>query len=78
MRKVPMKSIEQLLFLHKNPYYKFTAEEQAVIDDFLLKQQDDEPANSQKKSSKQSTKQTNVRVRNVIEKTIPQPEESGL
>jgi len=78
MRKQPMKSIEQLLFLHKNPYYKFTAEEQAVIDDFLLKQQDDEPSTSQKKSSKQSTKQTNVRVRNVVDKTIPQPEESGL
>lgn len=77
MRKQPMKTIEQLLFLSKNPYYKLTDEEQAVIDDFLLKQQDEEKSTSQKKSSKQSTKQTNVRVRNIVEKTVPQPEESG-
>lgn len=66
-----MKTIEQLLFLSKNPYYKFTADEQAVIDDFLLKKQEDDLTNSQKKSSTQSTKNTNVRVRNIVDKTIP-------
>ena len=71
-----MKTIEQLLFLSKNPYYKLRPEEQEVLDDFLLKKQEEESQTSQKKSSKKSTKNTNVRVRNVVKKTIPQPVES--
>lgn len=70
-----MKTIEQLLFLSKNPYYKFTNDEKAVLEDFLLKKQEEDSKTSQKKNSKQSTKNTNVRVRNVVDKTIDYPEE---
>lgn len=70
-----MKTIEQLLFLSKNPYYKLRPEEQQVLDDFLLKEQDESSKNSRKKSSKRLEKPTNVRVRNVVDKTIPRPEE---
>lgn len=73
-----MKTIEQLLELTKNPYYKFTQAEQAVLDDFLAKQQDTDSQKSHGTSSIKSSKKTNVRVRNIVEKTIPQPEESGL
>lgn len=65
------KTIEQLLFLSKNPYYDLSEEEQERLDNFLLQQQDEDSQNSQKKSSKQSTKKTNVRVRNIVDKTIP-------
>lgn len=70
-----MKTIEQLLFLSKNPYYKLSNDEKAVLDDFLLKKQEEESKTSQKKSSKKSARQTNVRVRNIVDKTIPEPEE---
>lgn len=70
-----MKTIEQLLFLSKNPYYKLTEDEKQVLDDFLLKKQEEESKTSPKKSSKKSTKNTNVRVRNIVEKTVPQPDE---
>lgn len=68
-----MKTIEQLLFLSKNPYYKFTDEERAVLDDFLLKNQESDSKSSQKKNSKSSTRNTNVRVRNIVDKTIDYP-----
>ena len=70
-----MKTIEQLLFLSKNPYYKLSYEEQQVLDDFLLKKQESESESSPKKNSKRLEKLTNVRVRNIVEKTIPGPEE---
>lgn len=71
-----MKTIEQLLFLSKNPYYKLTNDEKAVLDDFLSKKQEDESKTSRKKKSKRSDNDTPVRVRNIVEKTIPQPEEA--
>ena len=70
-----MKTIEQLLFLSKNPYYKLRPEEQEVLDDFLLKKQDEESQTSQKKSSKKLSANTNVRVKNVVQKTNTEPEE---
>lgn len=66
-----MKSIEQLLELSKNPYYKFTNDEKVVLDDFLLKKQEKALKNKQKKNLKSSEKSTPVRVRNIVEKTIP-------
>ena len=66
-----MKSIEQLLELSKNPYYKFTNDEKVVLDDFLLKKQEKALKSKQKKNSKSSEKNTPVRVRNIVEKTIP-------
>ena len=70
-----MKTIEQLLFLSKNPYYKLRPEEQEVLDDFLLKRQDEESQTSQKKSSKKLSANTNVRVKNVVQKTNTESEE---
>lgn len=72
-----MKTIQQLIFLSKNPYYTLRDEEKAVLDDFLEKKRAKEEKNSQPKSSKKSTRTTNVRVRNIVDKTIPQVEESG-
>jgi hypothetical protein len=66
-----MKTIEQLLYLSKNPYYKFTNDEQAVLDDFLLRKKEEDSENSQKKNSRSSDKNTPVRVRNIVEKTVP-------
>lgn len=71
-----MKSIEQLLELSKNPYYKFTKPEQEKLDDFLAKQQDEDSASSQKKSSKKSDDKTPVVVRNVVKKTPTYPPEA--
>ncbi len=65
-----MKTIEQLLDLSKNPYYKFTNDERAVLDDFLLRKQEKESAKQLKKSLKNSEKNTPVRVRNIVDKTI--------
>lgn len=66
-----MKTIEQLLELSKNPYYKFQNDEKAVLDDFLSKKQEKASKNNQKKNSKNSEENTPVRVRNIVEKTIP-------
>lgn len=68
-----MKTIEQLLFLSKNPYYKLTNDEKAVLDDFLLGRQEEGSRTSQTRNSKKSTKSTNVRVRNIVDKTIDKP-----
>jgi len=73
-----MKTIEQLLELSKNPFYKFTNDEKAVLDDFLAKKREKSSPNSQKKNSNKSDKNTPVRVRNIVEKTIPQPEEAEI
>lgn len=70
-----MKTIEQLLFLSKNPYYKLRPEEQEVLDDFLLKKQEEESQTSQKKNSKKLSANTNVRVKNVVQKTNTESEE---
>lgn len=72
-----MKTIEQLLELSKNPYYSFTAEEKQVLDDFLLKQKADHSTSSTKQKETNSDENTPVIVRNIVQKTIPQPEESG-
>lgn len=65
-----MKTIEQLLELSKNKYYKFTNDEQAVLDDFLSKKSDEHTTSSVKKKEKSSGKDTPVRVRNIVDKTI--------
>ena len=72
-----MKTIEQLLDLTKNPYYKFTDAEQAVLDDFLSQKQDTDSQKSHSTSSVKSLRETPVRVRNIVEKTVPEVEESG-
>lgn len=66
-----MKTVEQLLELSKNPYYKFTNEEKQVLDDFLSAQRDKFSPNSQSKNSNKSDAKTPVRVRNIVPKTIP-------
>jgi len=69
-----MKTIEQLLELSKNPYYTFTNEERAVLDDFLSTQKGKDWLSSRQKKSSSSDKNTPVRVRNIVEKTIPDVE----
>lgn len=69
-----MKTIEQLLELSKNPYYKFTNDEKAVLDDFLLRKQEKASRNSQRRKLKQSEKNTPVRVRNIVPKVVPNVE----
>lgn len=73
-----MKTVEQLLSLSKNPFYKFTDDEMAVLDDFLSKKRAKDLENNQKKNSQPSESSTPVIVRNIVRKTIPRPEESGL
>lgn len=63
-----MKTIAQLLELSKNKFYKFTAEEQAVLDGFLLKESESGSEKSQKKTSKKSSEKTRAIVRNVVTK----------
>ena len=65
-----MKTIEQLLQLSKNQYYKFTNDEKAVLDDFLLARREKALKNSPKKNSTQSDSNTPVRVRNIVPKTV--------
>lgn len=65
-----MKTIEQLLALSKNPFYKFTNDEKAVLDDFLSKEKADHSTSLVKKKENGSEKNTNVRVRNIVDKTI--------
>lgn len=71
-----MKTIEQLLDLSKNPYYKFTNDERAVLDDFLLKQREDRLKESPTSNSTKSEGNTPVRVRNVVRKTIDREKEA--
>lgn len=65
-----MKTIEQLLELSKNPYYKFTAAEQVVLDDFLEREQADHSTDSTKKSLKSLDKSFPVTVHNIVPKVI--------
>jgi hypothetical protein len=71
-----MKTIEQLLALSKNPYYEFTDAEKVTLDDFLDKSSVKTSTSSVKKNSDQSYKGTRVRVRNIVEKTIPDVEDA--
>jgi hypothetical protein len=70
-----MKTIEQLLELSKNPYYKFSPAEEVILNDFLEKKSAKSSTSSVKKSSEHSEKDTPVRVRNIVQKTIPRVEE---
>ncbi len=72
-----MKTIEQLLALSNNPYYKFTNDEKAVLDDFLSKKREEHTTSSVKRKEETSENDTPVRVRNIVEKTIPDAKESG-
>lgn len=71
-----MKTIEQLLDLSKNPYYTFTADEQAVLDDFLAMKRAKRLKSSREKSSKRSGNNTPVTVRNIVPKTIDRVEDA--
>lgn len=71
-----MKTIEQLLELSKNPYYTFTNDEKAVLDDFLSKKQAKASKNSAQKNSKPSDSNTPVRVRNVVPKVVDDVEDA--
>ena len=71
-----MKTIEQLLALSNNPYYKFTNDERAVLDDFLLRKQEKESKKQQKKNLRNSDTSTPVRVRNIVPKTIDDVEDA--
>ena len=64
-----MKTIDQLLKLSQNPFYKLLPEEQEVLDNFLLKKQEKGSENSQKENSEKLSESTPVTVRNVVEKT---------
>lgn len=63
-----MKTIQQLLELSKNPFYKFTDDEQEVLNDFLLKQPVTELKKLQKTPSRKSSAKTRVTVRNIVKK----------
>jgi len=65
-----MKTIEQLLYLSQNPYYKFTNDEKVVLDDFLEKKREKHLKNNQNKNSQNFDEHTPVIVRNIIPKTI--------
>lgn len=71
-----MKTIEQLLALTKNPYYKFTNDEKAVLDDFLSQKPAKNSKTNQKKNSKSSDNDTPVRVRNIVPKVNTYPPEA--
>lgn len=68
-----MKSIEQLLELAKNPYYKFSKDEQEVLDDFLSKKAEKASKKSQQKNSDESSQKTPVVVKNVVKKADTYP-----
>lgn len=70
-----MKTIEQLLQLSKNPFYKFTPDEQMVLNDFLSQKQDTGSQTLPKKDLKKSSKRTPVIVRNVVKKADTYPPE---
>lgn len=71
-----MKTIQQLLELAKNPYYKFTANEKAVLDDFLSQRLATDSKTSPEKSSSKSSEKTPVIVRNVVQKADTYPPET--
>lgn len=72
-----MKTIQQLLELVKNPYYVFTKDEQAVLDAFLLRQQDSASKKSRPTGSSKSSAKTRVTVRNIVHKADTYPPEAA-
>ena len=68
-----MKTIDQLLELAKNPYYKFTQTEQEVLDDFLSKKQEKDSKTSHETSSKKLSDKTPVIVKNIVKKADTYP-----
>ncbi len=71
-----MKTIEQLLELSKNPYYSFTNDEKAVLDDFLAMKRGKASTNSPNQNSTNLDDNTPVRVRNVVPKTVDRVEDA--
>ena len=71
-----MKTIEQILELTKNPYYKFTPEEMVMLNDFLLTQRATNSKTSLKTDSGKSSQKTRVTVRNIVKKVDTYPPES--
>lgn len=71
-----MKTIEQLLKLSENPFYKFTDTEKEVLEDFLSKKQEEDSKNSPKKNFKESSQITRAIVRNVVKKADTYPPEA--
>lgn len=69
-----MKTIQQLLHLSKNPFYKLSQDERQVLDDFLSQKQDTGSKKSRKKRSKKSAGKPVV-VRNIVEKADTAPTE---
>lgn len=65
-----------MLELAKNPFYKLTADEQAVLDSFLSQRSESDSGKSQKKNSNESPKKTRAIVRNVVRKTPTYPPEA--
>lgn len=70
-----MKTIQQLLELSKNPFYKFTNDEREVLDDFLEKKREEASKTSPKRRLSESQKKTRAIVRNVVKKTVDTIEE---
>ena len=71
-----MKTLEQLLQLSKNPYYKFTPEEKRVLEDFFLNGSDVDSTKHQNNKSNKQSKKTRVIVRNVVKKADTYPPEA--
>lgn len=71
-----MKTIQQLLELAKNPYYKFMPDEKVVLEDFLLNGTEPVSKTSPKKTSKKSAKKTRAIVRNIVKKAQTSPQEA--
>lgn len=69
-----MKTIDQLLKLSQNPYYKMSEDEKEVLEHFLSKEK--AKHKSQEKGSESSPKKR-VTVRNVVKKAPTGLEESG-
>lgn len=63
-----MKTIEQLLDLTKNPYYRFLPEEQRRLDSFLAKKRGKHSPQSDEQNSNELSPNTRVTVRNIVEK----------
>jgi len=63
-----MKTIQQLLELSKNPYYRFMPDEQRMLDAFLAKKRGKHSPQSPDTSSNESSEKTRVTVRNIVTK----------
>lgn len=64
-----MKTIAQLLQLRTNKYYKFTPEEQKVLDDFLSTQSEDNQLNKNSKDLETNTHAI-VLSKNIVPKDV--------